>query len=209
MRIKILACLALAVCVFAGPVSAKDRNKTADMFLNGWGTVTVPDYLYIQSGTQQLLTAREAGNDMTSYIARTLPGVTPHTYQLVKSYKGEFQYAYMMHYSLLPSDVKTLIGTDSVTLTAMNEALTGRLPRNFYVAENMHGVKVNGNTYYIGTVNGDLFVNNGRFTEAVRIIVAPRSSGADVILIFGQNEDSEDLLSTVTDILVRTKNTRK
>ena len=209
MRIKILACLALAVCVFAAPVSAKDRNKTADMFLNGWGTVTVPNYLYIQSGTQQLLTAREAGNDMTSYIARTLPGVTPHTYQLVKSYKGEFQYAYMMHYSLLPSDVKTLIGTDSVTLTAMNEALTGRLPRNFYVAENMHGVKVNGNTYYIGTVNGDLFVNNGRFTEAVRIIVAPRSSGADVILIFGQNEDSEDLLSTVTDILVRTKNTRK
>lgn len=209
MRIKILACLALAVCVFAAPVSAKDRNKTADMFLNGWGTVTVPDYLYIQSGTQQLLTAREAGNDMTSYIARTLPGVTPHTYQLVKSYKGEFQYAYMMHYSLLPSDVKTLMGTDSVTLTAMNEALTGRLPRNFYVAENMHGVKVNGNTYYIGTVNGDLFVNNGRFTEAVRIIVAPRSSGADVILIFGQNEDSEDLLSTVTDILVRTKNTRK
>ena len=209
MRIKILACLALAVCVFAAPVSAKDRNKTADMFLNGWGTVTVPDYLYIQSGTQQLLTAREAGNDMTSYIARTLPGVTPHTYQLVKSYKGEFQYAYMMHYSLLPSDVKTLIGTDSVTLTAMNEALTGRLPRNFYVAENMHGVKVNGNTYYIGTVNGDLFVNNGRFTEAVRILVSPRSSGADVILIFGQNEDSEDLLSTVTDILVRTKNTRK
>lgn len=209
MRIKILACLALAVCVFAAPVSAKDRNKTADMFLNGWGTVTVPDYLYIQSGTQQLLTAREAGNDMTSYIARTLPGVTPHTYQLVKSYKGEFQYAYMMHYSLLASDVKTLIGTDSVTLTAMNEALTGRLPRNFYVAENMHGVKVNGNTYYIGTVNGDLFVNNGRFTEAVRILVAPRSSGADVILIFGQNEDSEDLLSTVTDILVRTKNTRK
>ena len=209
MRIKILACLALAVCVFAAPVSAKDRNKTAAMFLNGWGTVTVPDYLYIQSGTQQLLTAREAGNDMTSYIARTLPGVTPHTYQLVKSYKGEFQYAYMMHYSLLASDVKTLIGTDSVTLTAMNEALTGRLPRNFYVAENMHGVKVNGNTYYIGTVNGDLFVNNGRFTEAVRILVAPRSSGADVILIFGQNEDSEDLLSTVTDILVRTKNTRK
>ena len=209
MRIKILACLALAVCVFAGPVSAKDRNKTADMFLNGWGTVAVPDSLYIQSGTQQLLIAREAGNDMTSYIARTLPGVTPHTYQLVKSYKGEFQYAYMMHYSLLPSDVKTLIGTDSVTLTAMNEALTGRLPRNFNVAENMHGVKVNGNTYYIGTVNGDLFVNNGRFTEAVRIIVAPRSSGADVILIFGQNEDSEDLLSTVTDILVRTKNTRK
>ena len=209
MRIKILACLALAVCVFAGPVSAKDRNKTADMFLNGWGTVAVPDYLYIQSGTQQLLTAREAGNDMTSYIARTLPGVTPHTYQLVKAYKGEFQYAYMMHYSLLPSDVKTLIGTDSVTPTAMNEALTGRLPRNFYVAENMHGVKVNGNTYYIGTVNGDLFVNNGRFTEAVRILVAPRSSGADVMLIFGQNEDSEDLLATVTDILVRTKNTRK
>lgn len=87
--------------------------------------------------------------------------------------------------------------------------MTGRLPRNFYVAENMHGVKVNGNTYYIGTVNGDLFVNNGRFTEAVRILVSSRSSGADVILIFGQNEDSEDLLSTVTDILVRTKNTRK
>ena len=209
MRIKILACLALAVCVFAGPVSAKDRNKTADMFLNGWGTVAVPDNLYIQSGTQQLLIAREAENDMTSYIARSLQGVTPHTYQLVKSYKGEFQYAYMMHYSLLASDVKTLMGTDSVTLTAMNDALTGRLPRNFYVAENMHGVKVNGNTYYIGTVNGDLFVNNGRFTEAVRILVAPRSSGADVILIFGQNEDSEDLLSTVTDILVRTKNTRK
>ena len=209
MRIKILACLALAVWVFAGPGSAKDRNKTADMFLNGWGTVAVPDYLCIQSGTQQLLTAQEAGNDMTSYIARTLPGVTPHTYQLVKSYKGEFQYAYMMHYSLLPSDVKTLMGTDSVTPTAMNEALTGRLPRNFYVAENMHGVKVNGNTYYIGTVNGDLFVNNGRFTEAVRILVAPRSSGADVMLIFGQNEDSGDLLATVTDILVRTKNTRK
>ena len=199
MRIKILACLALAVCIFAVPVSAKDKNKTADMFLNGWGTVAVPDNLYIQSGTQQLLSAREAGNDMTSYIARSLPGVT----------KGEFQYAYMMHYSLLASDVKTLMGTDSVTPTAMNAALTGRLPRNFYVAENMHGVKVNGNTYYIGTVNGDLFVNNGRFTEAVRILVSPRSSGADVILIFGQNEDSEDLLSTVTDILVRTKNTRK
>ena len=209
MRIKILACLALAVCIFATPVSAKDKNKTADMFLNGWGTVAVPDCLYIQSGTQQLLTARETENDLTSYIARSLPGVTPHTYQLVKSYKGEFQYAYMMHYSLLASDVKTLIGTDSVTPTAMNAALTGRLPRNFYVAENMHGVKVNGNTYYIGTVNGDLFVNNGRFTEAVRILVSPRSSGADVILIFGQNEDSEDLLSTVTDILVRTKNTRK
>ena len=209
MRIKTVACLALAVCIFAVPVSAKDKNKTADMFLNGWGTVAVPDNLYIQSGTQQLLIAREAGNDMTSYIARALPGVTPHTYQLVKSYKGEFQYAYMMHYSLLSSDVKTLIGTDSITLTAMNDALTGRLPRNFYVAENMHGVKVNGNIYYIGTVNGDLFVNNGRFTETVRIIVAPRSSGADVMLLFGQNEDHEDLLSTVTDILVRTKNTRK
>lgn len=179
------------------------------MFLNGWGTVAVPDSLYIQSGTQQLLIAQETGNDMTSYIAQALPGVTPHTYQLVKAYKGEFQYAYMMHYSLLSSDVKTLIGTDSVTPTAMNDALTGRLPHNFYVTENMHGVKVNGNTYYIGTVNGDLFVNNGRFTEAVRIIVAPRRSGADVMLIFGQNEDSGDLLSTVTDILVRTKNTKK
>ena len=60
MRIKILACLALAVCIFAVPVSAKDKNKTADMFLNGWGTVAVPDNLYIQSGTQQLLIAREA-----------------------------------------------------------------------------------------------------------------------------------------------------
>ena len=189
MRIKTVACLALAVCIFAVPVSAKDKNKTADMFLNGWGTVAVPDNLYIQSGTQQLLTARETGNDMTSYIARALPVVTPHTYQLVKTYKGEFQYAYMMHYSLLTSDVKTLIGTDSVTPTAMNDALAGRLPRNFYVAENMHGVKVNGNIYYIGTVNGDLFVNNGRFTETVRIIVAPRSSGADVMLLFGQNED--------------------
>lgn len=29
------------------------------------------------------------------------------------------------------------------------------------------------------------------------------------MLIFGQNEDSGDLLSTVTDILVRTKNTKK
>lgn len=29
------------------------------------------------------------------------------------------------------------------------------------------------------------------------------------MLIFGQNEDSGDLLATVTDILVRTKNTRK
>lgn len=209
MRIKTVACLVLAVCIFAVPVSAKDKNKTADMFLNGWGTVAVPDNLYIQSGTQQLLTAQETGNDMTAYIARALPGVTPHTYQLVKTYKGEFQYAYMMHYSLLTSDVKTLIGTNSVTLTAMNDALAGRLPRNFYVAENMHGVKVNGNIYYIGTVNVDLFVNNGRFTETVRIIVAPRSSGADVMLLFGQNEDSEDLLSTVTDILVRTKNTRK
>ena len=209
MRIKTMACMVLAVCIFAVPVSAKDKNKTADMFLNGWGTVAVPDNLYIQSGTQQLLTARETGNDMTAYIARALPGVTPHTYQLVKTYKGEFQYAYMMHYSLLTSDVKTLIGTNSVTLTAMNTALAGRLPRNFYVAENMHGVKVNGNIYYIGTVNVDLFVNNGRFTETVRIIVAPRSSGADVILLFGQNEDHEDLLSTVTDILVRTKNTRK
>lgn len=209
MRIKTVACLVLAVCIFAVPVSAKDKNKTADMFLNGWGTVAVPDNLYIQSGTQQLLTAQETGNDMTAYIARALPGVTPHTYQLVKTYKGEFQYAYMMHYSLLTSDVKTLIGTNSVTLTAMNTALAGRLPRNFYVAENMHGVKVNGNIYYIGTVNVDLFVNNGRFTETVRIIVAPRSSGADVMLLFGQNEDHEDLLSTVTDILVRTKNTRK
>ena len=209
MRIKTVACMVLAVCIFAVPVSAKDKNKTADMFLNGWGTVAVPDNLYIQSGTQQLLTARETGNDMTAYIARALPGVTPHTYQLVKIYKGEFQYAYMMHYSLLTSDVKTLIGTNSVTLTAMNTALAGRLPRNFYVAENMHGVKVNGNIYYIGTVNVDLFVNNGRFTETVRIIVAPRSSGADVMLLFGQNEDHEDLLSTVTDILVRTKNTRK
>lgn len=42
MRIKTLACLALAVCIFAAPVSAKDKNKTADMFLNGWGTVAVP-----------------------------------------------------------------------------------------------------------------------------------------------------------------------
>lgn len=134
MRIKTLACLALAVCIFATPVSAKDKNKTADMFLNGWGTVAVPDCLYIQSGTQQLLSAQETGNDMTSYIAQALPGVTPHTYQLVKAYKGEFQYAYMMHYSLLSSDVKTLMGTDSVTPTAMNDALAGRLPRNFYVA---------------------------------------------------------------------------
>lgn len=77
MRIKTLACLALAVCIFAAPVSAKDKNKTADMFLNGWGTVAVPDNLYIQSGTQQLLTARETGNDMTAYIAQALPGVTP------------------------------------------------------------------------------------------------------------------------------------
>ena len=46
MRIKMLACLALAVCIFAAPVSAKDKNKTADMFLNGWGTVAVPDSLY-------------------------------------------------------------------------------------------------------------------------------------------------------------------
>ena len=53
MRIKTLACLALAVCIFAAPVSAKDKNKTADMFLNALGTVAVPDSLYIQSGTQQ------------------------------------------------------------------------------------------------------------------------------------------------------------
>ena len=84
MRIKILACLALAVCIFAAPVSAKDKNKTTDMFLNGWGNVAVPDSLYIQSGTQQLLIVQETGNDMTSYIAQALPGVTPHTFSWLR-----------------------------------------------------------------------------------------------------------------------------
>lgn len=48
MRIKILACLALAVCIFAVPVSAKDKNKTADMFLNGWEPSQFP-IIYISN----------------------------------------------------------------------------------------------------------------------------------------------------------------
>lgn len=129
MKSKWIACLMAAMLIVTAPAAAK--NKGTQTILDNWGSVTVPQNIYMEAGTQPTLAAQEADNDMAAYIAEVLPANTPRTYQIVKMDQGVFQYAYMLHYTLSAAEVRSLIGTDGMSVTAANDALRQRLPRGF------------------------------------------------------------------------------
>ena len=85
---------------------AKDKG-TLTKFPN-WGVITVPSDIYMQKGTQPMLTAADAGNDVTALFEKIFP-IQAETYQVVKKDDADFQYAYLMHYTASLWDVRAAV----------------------------------------------------------------------------------------------------
>lgn len=212
MKTKLFVCLLAALMVATLPVAAKDKNKGTGTVLENWGTVSVPNDLYMEAGTQPVLIADTADNDMVTALARVLPGNTPQTYQLVKADQGAFQYGYMLYYRLNAYEVQTLVGTSSKgtsLASSINAALQAKLPRQYYLTEPVKAQTVNGTTFYTGAVEKRIFINQADFTETIRIIVRQGDSLADVVLVLGHDGENADLLPAVTQMLIQAKRAKK
>ena len=203
MKSKWIACLMVAMLLVTAPAAAK--NKGTQTILNNWGSVTVPQNIYMEAGTQPTLAAQEADNDMAAYIAEVLPANTPRTYQIVKMDQGVFQYAYMLHYTLSAAEVRSLIGTDGMSVTAANDALRQRLPRGFYLVDALTEHRSNGTVFYTGAVERNLFINGNGFIERMYILAWQHGTYTEAALIIGRNEGSDDLLPDVLNMLMQAK----
>ena len=58
MKSKWIACLMAAMLIVTAPAAAK--NKGTQTILDNWGSVTVPQNIYMEAGTQPTLAAQEA-----------------------------------------------------------------------------------------------------------------------------------------------------
>lgn len=71
MKLKGICLIAAAVLSIGTASMAKDKG-TLTKFPN-WGVITVPSDIYMQKGTQPMLTAADAGNDVTALFEKFFP----------------------------------------------------------------------------------------------------------------------------------------
>ena len=91
--------LALALICLSLPVMAKDKDKGVETRFDNWGIVTVPPDIIMEEGTQPFLTARSYGNDVVRMMEEIYPA-EPVCWQIVEKDDANFQYGYMLRYSL-------------------------------------------------------------------------------------------------------------
>ena len=106
MKLKGICLIAAAVLSIGTASLAKDKG-TLTKFPN-WGVITVPNDIYMQKGTQPMLTAADTQNDVTALFEKIFP-LQPETYQVVKKDDADFQYAYLMHYTASLWDVRAAV----------------------------------------------------------------------------------------------------
>lgn len=208
--------LALALICLSLPVMAKDKDKGVEMRLDNWGIVTVPTDIIMNNGTQPFLTARAYGNDMTRMLEEIYP-VEPVCWQVVQKDDANFQYGYLMRYSVDIWQVEAAldgrqqvnsylrdIGSrpDLQTLAShANNRLRTSLPAEFELVQPFTTRKVRGTTFYEAKVRHQLLINQSYFTESIYALAWQHGTQVEIAVIMGHSDEENDLPDTLLSVL--------
>lgn len=216
MKLKGICLIAAAVLSIGTASLAKDKG-TLTKFPN-WGVITVPSDIYMQKGTQPMLTAADAGNDVTALFEKIFP-LQAETYQVVKKDDADFQYAYLMHYTASLWDVRAAVYGENrenaylrdiggrpdpkTLMDRLNQSMASRLPDGFRLTAPVTAKKYRGRVFYEWTVEKSLIINSNAFTETIHGLAWQHGDTMEIAVILGNVAKSgdDDIISTVTDML--------
>lgn len=216
---KWISLLALVLCL-SFPVMAKDKDKGVEMNLENWGIITVPTDLIMQQGTQPFLTARTYNNDVTRMLEEIYP-VQPVCWQLVQKDDANFQYAYLLRYSVSIWQVEAAadgrqqmnpylrdIGSRPDLQTVVSHAnnrLRLSLPSGFELTQPFTSRKIKGTTFYESTVIHKLLINESYFTETIYTLAFPHGNKVEIAVLIGHKDFDNDVLDHVAGMLKNAK----
>ena len=219
MTIKAAIILAVLVCT-VGMTGAFAKEKGTMVQFPHWGIITVPDDVYIEAGTQPMLTAGTYGNDVVAMMEKIYP-VEPQTYQLVQKENADFQYGYMLRYTISRWELEAAAERDTTAnsylrdigakpdmkaiLAKANRQLATQLPADFRLVKAMTPKKINGTWFYEGTVERTLVINQKVFKETIYPIAYVHGNTIEIAVIFANVADQDNLITTVASILESAK----
>ena len=212
--------LALALICLSLPVMAKDKDKGVETRFDNWGIVTVPPDIIMEEGTQPFLTARSYGNDVVRMMEEIYPA-EPVCWQIVEKDDANFQYGYMLRYSLDIWQVEAAIdGRQQVnsylrdigsrpsaqTLAShANNRLRTSLSAEWELVQPFTARKVRGTMFYESRLRHRLLVNQSYFTESVYALAWQHGSSIEIAVIFGHSGQDENLPDTLLAMLENAK----
>lgn len=215
MKAKAMILVGLALLSIGTAGLAKDKGNP--LKFPNWGVIYIPDSLVLEEGRQPLLTAGDYDNDVVTMLESIYP-LEPETYQVVQKDDASFQYGYVVHYSANLWEVEAAIqgkqtenaylrdiGSRPSMTTLMqraNEAMASRLPAGFVMKSPITAKKVKGKTFYEGTWQKGLIINQNKFVETIQGIAWQRGDYVEIVLIFANVADTNNnLIDTLTTAL--------
>lgn len=216
MKIKAIILLAVTV-LMVGMTGAFAKEKGTLVSVPHWGVITVPDDLYIEQGSQSMLTASSYGNDVVAMIENIYP-IQPTTYQVVQKNDAALQYAYLLHYTVSRWELEAAIEPRGDTRTSylrdigskpdiatlvkkVNDRFVQKLPVDFRLTKDITPTKIHGKWFYTGTVERTMRINQNWFDEDINIIAYPHENTVEIIVIFANRTTQQDLTETVISML--------
>lgn len=214
VNVKILILLAAMVLSVGTGVWAKDKGTPVKM--TNWGVVYVPDDVYWQEGNQPMLTASSYDNDVVTMLEQIYP-LEPATYQVVQKDGGIFRYGYVARYSANLWEIEAAVQRKeqenaylrdigsrpnmAKLLQQANDQMNDRLPQGFRMTKPITAKKIKGKTFYEGTWERTLVINDNAFTETIQGIAYQHGDYLEIALIFANIADPNDnLIQTMTNL---------
>lgn len=211
MKMKAILLLMVMMLLAGNMAFAKDKGNKVSF--PDWGMVCVPDSLYMQEGTQPMLTAGAYGNDVVKMLEQIYP-LEPKTYQLIQKDGASFQYGYLVHYSTNIWEIEAAVqnkeqenaylrdigSRPDVTnlIQQANEQMESRLPQGFRMTKAIAEKKIKGKTFYEGTWERVLVINDKAFTETIQGVAYQHGDYLEVNLIFANSTDkNNNLINTM------------
>ncbi|MCH4166635.1 MAG: hypothetical protein LKF74_02055 [Megasphaera sp.] len=222
MKIKEIILLATAVLT-VGMTGSFAKEKGTLVSFPHWGVITVPDDLYMEAGSQPMLTADAYGNDVVAMVENIYP-VQPATYQIVQKDDAALQYGYLLHYTVsrgeleaaveqsndkqsaylrdigIKSDKRTKSDNNTLMKKA-NDQLVQKLPADFRLTQAIIPKKINGKWFYEGTIERTMRINQNWFNESMNIIAYPHGNTVEIAVVFANRAEQHDLTTTVASML--------
>lgn len=222
--LRLKSCIAIAALVLMLVPSAFAKELGTPVALPQWGTVMIPDNIYITEGTQAALTAQRRDNDI-SRIADNLYPITPRSYQVVQKDGAVFQYGVILHYSTTIYDLQALTGqsdfsqvslknrrSGSATLdplvTIFNDRFQNDPPEGLRLIQPVAKVKHGRHVFYEGTLGHDLVVNNADKTELIRLIAWQHDGLVEIAAVVGDSYNEDGIITNLANMLENVKSMR-
>lgn len=215
MKVK-FAVIFTVMTLVIGVFGAMAKEAGTPLQFSSWGIITVPDTIFIESGSQPMVTASSYGNDMEAMVESVYP-VAPETYQIVQKNSGYFQYGYMLRYTMSSRELKDAVEGRGIQnsylqdlkakpdinalVSEINQKMAAGLPGDCQLIKPLTPKKVNGRLFYEGVINRTMRINQNWFTETIYPIAYVHGSTVEIAIIFGNVTGDNNLISTVTSML--------